>query len=169
MAIDKKDPYPDLPRGGNMARRIVATGAGQNLGANMNEGNKVVGQRQLDEALAEVSRLKGELAVANTRIMRLEGDFQILTDKRSRRNEQFVEVRNALTAANTKIVELEKERDNLVGEMEAVYSELRGAKDALKASEMRAAGRLAAAKARPWEDMGISKATYYNRKKEGKL
>jgi hypothetical protein len=135
MAIDKKDPYPDLPRGGNMFRRIVSAGAGQNLGANMNEVSKGrVGQDQLDGALAEVARLKGELA-----------------------------------AANTRIVGLEKERDDLIGEMEAVYSELRGAKDALKAWEMRAAGGLAPAKARPWEDMGISKATYYNRKKEGKL
>jgi septal ring factor EnvC (AmiA/AmiB activator) len=135
MSIDKSDPYAQLPRGGNMARRIVSAGSGQNLGANMNEASKgMVGQDQLDEALGEVARLKRELAEANTRI-----------------------------------VGLEKDRHDLVEEQGRVCNELVDVRKELKAAEARVAGGLAPAKARPWEDMGISKATYYNRKKEGKL
>jgi hypothetical protein len=169
MAIDKKDPYPDLPRGGNVFRRIVSTGAGQNLGANMNDGNKVVGQRQLDEALAEVSRLKGELAVANTRIVRLEGDLRVLGDDRGRLCNEFVEVRDALTAANTRIVGLEKDISDSLDRERLMMDNLSDCRVELKAAEKRVAGGLAPAKARPWEDMGISKATYYNRKRDGKL
>jgi hypothetical protein len=137
MAIDKSDPFKDLPRGGNMARRIVDSGAARNIRANMKEGMvEDIGLRdELSAVVLERDRLKVLLSQANTRVLELEGQVATYRDQAV----SFADRLSSMTA----------DRDHW------------------KSRSIE--GSSPAEEGKPWEALGISRRTYYNRKRDGKL